>query len=198
MPFQDEAVPFDVWPQGPVTYADSMGQHHGTYVVLHPELVADGGAGPQYGASVPDPYAPHPQDPIIYGMDSIRQQHSFAVPLDPKLQAPFMWVEGKSLPHGTSVSFNPYLQAPLVAMDSTGLQHGTSVPFNPVPVPGYEPLQFIGNSQLQWTEELATGLSSTGLIKPSPVAELLVQLKQQETKDPTEVVRTGPIHCAYK
>lgn len=187
MTFQDGTVPFNPQQQGPMMFVDAMGQQHVTSVAFHPQLqaplVAMGGTGPQYG--VPLPYAPHLQGPIMY-VDANCQQ-----PFDPLLQARFMLVDGAGLPHGTSVPFDPYLQAPLVVMDAKGLQHRTTLPFNPRQIPS-GPVQLIDNPQLPGIEELAAGLTSTGLVRPARVVKLPAQLCRQETKAPAKVAGCAP------
>ncbi|XP_041915710.1 uncharacterized protein LOC121680410 [Alosa sapidissima] len=184
---QDGSVAFDPLPQSPVMFVDPSGQQRGTFVTFHPQLqaplVAMGGAGPQY--SVPVPYGPHIQAPIIY-VDANRQQCGTAVPFDLQLQAPFMLVDNGGLPHGNSMPPDPYLQTPLMPMDSTGL-----VPFNPVAAPS-ELAQLISMPQLPSIEELAAGLSSTGLMRPAPMAKLPAQESQQESQAHAEVAVCAP------
>ncbi|KAL2079463.1 hypothetical protein ACEWY4_025207 [Coilia grayii] len=101
-------------------------EYHGYQPHQHPGLLGTT-AQPQF-LPLPEIQVLHPITP--QGYHGVTFQGG-AVPFDPQLQGPLLFVDAEGQQHGISVASHPQLQAPLVAMDGTGPQYGVSVPYAP-------------------------------------------------------------------
>ncbi|KAL2079464.1 hypothetical protein ACEWY4_025208 [Coilia grayii] len=101
-------------------------EYHGYQPHQHPGLLGTT-AQPQF-LPLPEIQVLHPIPP--QGYHGVTFQGG-AVPFDPQLQGPLLFVDAEGQQHGISVASHPQLQAPLVAMDGTGPQYGVSVPYAP-------------------------------------------------------------------